>query len=223
MNRRRLILSGLAFSALAAALIVPPTMKAGPPLTCHPFNIGNAKSLPWSSQLWNLEGKPDYDVSRLVQDTLALLTPDTPIIVRMETLRRAALYSKRDPVIARDLLGKLEARASDSDGKGNPDALAWFDLGYLAETIKQANMTWRKLASGGWEPVLNPSAATGVDGYAYVLKAIKLRGEDADMEFAAALVTMYPRQQKLCDEHLRKAKLGAREGTLLAKNLITNW
>jgi hypothetical protein len=219
MNRWKLLLSGLALSVL----IAPPRAKAGPPLTCHPFNIGNAKSLPWSNNLGNLDGKPDYDVSRLVEDTLALLTPTTPIIVRMETLRRAALYSKRDPGVARDLVGKLNARTLDSDGKGNPDALAWFDLGYLVETIKQANMTWRKLPSGSWEPVLNPSAATGVDGYAHVLKGINLRGEDADMEFAAALITMYPRQKKLCDEHLRKAKLGARDGTLLAKNLITDW
>ncbi len=222
MTRGTVLRTTLALVALAVLLGQPGGVLAGPPLTCHPFDIGNAKSLPWSSNLGDMKGRPDYDVSRLVQDTLALLTPDTPIIVRMETLRRAALYSQRDPGIARELIARFKARASDSDANAKPDALAWFDLGYLAETIKQANMTWRKVAADKWDPVINPSAATGVDGYAAVLKAIKLRGENPEMEFAAALITMYPRQ-KSNDEHLRKAKLGARDGTLLAKNLITHW
>jgi len=64
---------------------------AGPPLLCHPFDIGNAKSLPWTGTGWNLSGNENYNTKNLAHDTMALLDANTPIIVRMETLRRATL------------------------------------------------------------------------------------------------------------------------------------
>src|SRR5688572_20275282 len=80
---------------------------AGPPLLCHPFDIGSARSLPWNDTAawWN--GRSDYDVRNLVADTQALLTPATPVIVRMETLRRAAIYASRDARVAAQLLKTL--------------------------------------------------------------------------------------------------------------------
>src|SRR5438128_12585451 len=76
-----------------------------------------------------------YDVSRLIDDTIALLGPSTPVIVRMETLRRATLYAGTNATIAAALLAKLEARAAARQ----PDvALAVFDFGYLVETYLQA-------------------------------------------------------------------------------------
>src|SRR6185503_4586596 len=85
---------------------------AGPPLLCHPFEIGTARSLPWdgTSSWW--EGKPDYNLQNLVADTEAILTPSTPVIVRMETLRRAALYASLDSKVAANLLTSLTSRAS---------------------------------------------------------------------------------------------------------------
>src|SRR6187455_2370169 len=73
-------------------LLASNTALAGTPLICHPYNIGSAKSLPGSDGDWK-GVNPNYDRTNLVHDTLALLTPETPIIVRMETLRRAAIYA----------------------------------------------------------------------------------------------------------------------------------
>jgi hypothetical protein len=168
--------------------------------------------------MWSLSGKTDYDLSRLLQDTLELLAPSTPVIVRMETIRRATLYAQKDQRIAKELLLKLRSRALDSEAKGGADALAWFDLGYLVECYKQANLTYKRLDSGGWGPVVNSNPASGLDGYAWVEKAIGLRGPDAEMEFAAALISL---QGKQADhyEHVRKAVAGANRDPLLAKNL----
>ena len=82
----RTAIATLAFSLLAAL----PAL-AGPPLICHSIQIGSAPSLPWQSAPgWN-GMDTSYDVSHLIPDTLTLLTPQTPLAVREETLRRAAL------------------------------------------------------------------------------------------------------------------------------------
>ena len=71
----------------------------------------------------------------------------------------------------------------------------------------------------------NPAA--GVDGYAWVKKAIALRGtalhgDDAQMEFAAALVTLSgPREEHA--QHAQKAIAGAKADALLAQNLATHF
>jgi len=173
---------------------------AGPPLLCHPFDIGNAKSLPWTGSGWNLSGNENYDSRNLAQDTLALLKTDTPIIVRMETLRRATLYARKDPQAAKELLTRLYTRAN-SEGS----ALAWFDAGYLVETYHQGINTGQ-----------NP--ATGLDGYALVKKALALRGHDAEMEFAAALMTLNGPQKEHA-LHTQNAMAGAKQDPLLARNL----
>src|SRR6185436_15560033 len=67
--------------------------QAGPPLICHPYEIAHAQSLPWANPGEWRAVKSDYDLNRLVNDTLALLTPNTPVIVRMETMRRATVYA----------------------------------------------------------------------------------------------------------------------------------
>src|SRR5215467_5809254 len=162
--------SRFAFILVIITLCFAMAALAGPPLICHAFEIGQAKSLP------------------LASNTLEILKPDTPVLVRMETLRRATLYARKDPQAARELLAKLHARATSAESAGHPDALAWFDAGYLVETYKQwigANLPHM---TDGMRLDANPAA--GVDGYAMVKKAIALRGEDAQMEFAAALITL---------------------------------
>jgi len=220
MYRNKFGSFGFATAAIATLLVLPQIARAGTPLICSPFDIGNAKSLPIGRNAFAT--KADYDLSHLVADTEALLVPDTPVIVRMETIRRATLYAQRDPKVAKDLLEMLKARAANGTIEGHADGLAWFDLGYLVETYKQANLTWKKLPDGKYEPVYQPTAASGMDGYAYVLKAINLRGEDPEMEFAAAVITVWPRQ-KSYDAHLRKALAGASDGSLLARNLVTHF
>jgi hypothetical protein len=191
---------------------------AGPPLICHSIEIGNARSLPWGGPDWS-SVKHDYKLDRLVADTLALLTPETPVLVRMETLRRATMYSvwdsnayrvghvTRDLSVARELLSRLQARAEDPRIKGRGQALALFDFGYLVASYRQAT------------PKDSPPFG-GLDGYPSVTKAIQLSGADPEMEFAAALITMDREHRTSQAAHLQKAAAGAAEGSLLAQNLI---
>jgi hypothetical protein len=199
--------------------------QAGPPLICHSIEIGQAKSLPWTSHSWNLSGSENYDTKNLVKDTLEILKPDTPVLVRMETLRRATLYARKDPVAAKELLARLHTRATSAESAGKPDALAWFDAGYLAETYKQWIGRNLPHMTDGMRMDANP--ASGVDGYALVKKAIALRGpalhgDDPQMEFAAALITLSG-PQEAHRQHAQKAIAGAKADALLAQNLATHF
>ena len=214
------------FAMPAAALLVFANVaQAGPPLICHAFEIGNAKSLPLAGHGWNLSGSENFDTKNLAASTLEILQPDTPVLVRMETLRRATLYARQDPLAAKELLGKLYARASSAENAGHPDALAWFDAGYLVETYKQWIGQNLPHMTDGMRLDSNPAA--GVDGYACVKKAIALRGaalhgDDAQMEFAAALITLSgPREEHA--QHAQKAIAAAKTDALLAQNLATHF
>ena len=103
-------------AAVLAAIITATPAFAGPPLLCHPFEIGTARSLPWDGT-WS-QGKADYKIANLIADTETLLTPTTPVLVRMETLRRAALYASTNGQIANQLLSRLLARANESETGG---------------------------------------------------------------------------------------------------------
>jgi hypothetical protein len=175
----------------AAAFLITIPAWAGPPLICQQFDTGSAKSLPW-------KGGPDwhgvdssYNLATLADDTLSLLTPGTPIRARMETLRRAGIYSTKDARLAGELTGRLLARALDAEANGKSDALAWFDAGYFVETIRQATFVYRY-------NMLNPAEKASwqlrgetprLDGYPWVQKAIRLGG--ADMDYALSLITEF--------------------------------
>lgn len=194
--------------------------QAGPPLICHAFEIGQAKSLPLAGHGWNLSGSENYDTKNLATDTLEILQPNTPVLVRMETLRRATLYARQDPLAAKALLAKLHARATSAESAGHPDALAWFDAGYLVETYKQWIGQNLPHMTDGMR--MDPNPAGGGDGYAMVKRAIALRGDDAQMEFAAALITLSgPREEHA--QHAQKAIAGAKGDALLAQNLATHF
>lgn len=184
---------------------------AGPPLICHRLEIGDARSLPWNGTAWNLAGNESYDTKNLVQDTLAILDSGAPVIVRMETLRRATLYARGDPHAAKALLTRLYQRAQAAESAGRPDALAWFDVGYVAESYRQ----W-------FGKEQNPAA--GLDGYKLVQKALSLRGRNVDpeMEFAAALITLQGPEQAH-REHVQRAIAGAKSDPLLARNLSSRF
>jgi hypothetical protein len=200
--------SRLAISITAIVLGFTSFAQAGPPLICHPIEIGQAKSLPWVE--WNHRGSTDYDLKNLTRDTLAILDSNTPVLVRMETLRRATIYARQDPQVAKELITRLQARAAKSAAAGHPEALAWFDLGYLAEAYNQ------------WMGKGEPNPAAGLDGYSWVRKAISLRGSDPEMEFAAALITLTGPENAHKD-HVRKAMAGAKNDLLLAQNLASNF
>jgi hypothetical protein len=153
-----------------------PAAYAGPPLICHPVEIGGAASLPWGSGPgWNTP-LPSYDRGHLVADTLALLSPATPIRVRMETLRRATVYAMEDPARGRELLARLEARTRGGD-PGFDRAQALFDAGYLIESFKQARMITGR-------DIVDPSR----DGEAMVSQARQGHERDPDMAYAAELI-----------------------------------
>src|SRR6476646_7488546 len=130
-------------SVLVASLAIAAPALAGPPLLCHPFDIGSAKSLPWVGQKSWDEGQPGYKLSNLVADTETLLTPSTPVIVRMETLRRAALYASTDAQVASVLIKRFISRAEASEVAGRPDALAYLDAAYLAGAFNEITMMGR--------------------------------------------------------------------------------
>src|SRR5580692_12499638 len=111
---------------LAALLLILTSAQAGPPLICHTLDIGNAKSLPWTDHIWNFTGNESYNLKNLVPDTLAILDSGAPVLVHMETLRRATLYARKDPQIAEELITRLIARTDANDGR-HADALALFD------------------------------------------------------------------------------------------------
>lgn len=198
---------------LAALLATAGSALAGPPLLCHPFDIGPARSLPWDGRSSWFDVDPAYNLTSLVTDTETLLTPSTPVIVRMETLRRAAIYAGRDAAVARQLLDRLAARAVGSAAK-EPDPLAIFDAGYLVEALRQLTMVPQFQAH---RAALEPLVA-GKDGYVMVKKSVALRPGDASLEFGAALVAS-GKDQRAYRAHAERARAGANGDALLAKNI----
>lgn len=139
-----------------------------------------------------------------------MLGEHTPVIVRMETIRRAVLYTASDDTVGAQLFERMKSRAMDESSRAH--ALALFDFGYMLETMKQAVR----------ERTRTVAAASGSDGLAYVLQALKARGNDPEMEFAAAKITVWPKQAQY-EEHLRKAAAGADGDPLLAANLRSHF
>lgn len=197
------------FALLLAALFLPCLAFAGPPLICHPYEIGAAKSLPGGD--WGHGLSRAYDRKNLVRDTLELLAPDTPLLVRMETLRRAALYATgnfrsggstaEDKEFARALLDELRVRAEKTTGAG--DALAVFDLGFYAVTLRQTNI----------DPQL--------DGYALLVRATTLLPDKPEVEFALALASTAEKERLAA--HLARARARAAKDSLLAANLASHF
>jgi hypothetical protein len=191
----------------AAALLVavPALSEAGPPLICHPFQTAGGELLPWGTgSSWN---NPDgrYDVRRLTSDVLRLLSPEAPVLTRMENLRRAAIYAAQNKQAADQLLQALLGRAA-SDSAGPAHAAALFDAGYLVEAYKQSTH-------------MHHRPAPSEDGYAMVLRAIAAAGGDATMEFGASLMTSGAN----ADAHIRRARAAAASQPLLAQNIENLW
>lgn len=193
------------FALLLSLSLLATNALAGPPLICHAFDIGDAQSLPWTSHNWNLSGGETYDTAKLASDTITILDSSQVTLVHMETLRRAALYARRNPVAAKQLLVRLMARAdvAQSTQKSNPFAM--FDAGYLAEAYKQ------------WLGEEN-NPAKGVNGYELVEKALATRGNDPQMELAAALIAV-DKSGIDARDHAQRAITGAKNDPLLTRNL----
>ena len=206
----------ITLAAVAALSLAAPAL-AGPPLLCHPYDIGGAKSLPWVGEKSWFEGRPDYKVANVIADTEALLTPATPVIVRMETLRRAALYASTDQGVSTELLKRLVGRAEASSAAGHPDALAYLDAAYVAGayheiTLLASSREWAARAA-------TAQAALGtIDGHALINTAIAARPDDPALQFAAALISADTNRASY-EAHAAKARAGVDRDPLLARNI----
>jgi hypothetical protein len=205
-------------AALAIGLTFAPPALAGPPLICHPFVTGTAPVLPWSpGKDWN-SPDPSYDARKLTADTLALLSPEAPVLTRMENMRRATIYAANDMRVGAELLDAVMARIEAPWAT----ALDWFDAGYLVETYRQYNLIHKHgmlPTPSGYEPLLSGSSEA-LDGYAFLQKAAKLSPElMPEVEFAASLMA---RDNATSEDHRRRAAAVAVDGSLLARNLARN-
>ena len=169
-------------------------------MICHPLEIGSEKSLPWGTGSdWDLK-IVSYDTSRLTQQTLELLTPNTPVIVRMETLRRAVIYSGQKPELTLDLAGRLIERSN----KLNSEPLAAFDAGYFIEAAHQ---------------YFKNDPLKGMDGCSLAQKERRHSNGSGGSRVRALVDGCNVRWP---NDHYRNAVLGAKEGSLLATNLVRN-
>jgi hypothetical protein len=201
------------FAVTAFALLSPTRVFAGPPLICHPYDIADAKTLPGGTDRFNTSAS--YDRTHLVADTLALLKPETPVLVRMETLRRAAIYATGnlrtwngqkytnvDKELGAALIAKLQERTTSTDATARAHAL--FDLGFFSESVRQT----------GLDPAL--------DGYALLVKSAETLKNNPDVEFALALASWSPKRAEHAD-HLARARALAKPGSQVAANLASHF
>ncbi len=201
--------------AVASAAMVPAMTLLGPPAICHPIDIGEARSLPWGNGGW-IETDDDYDVARVVDDTLSILGGSDNALVHMETIRRATLYLSG--------MGKLFKPKSESwrnhEGKrlhtaleqvaqrldaGRGKGLALFDVGYLLAAFDQAGL---------WSGVTEPS---------WFDKAVAQRPDDGALHLGAALASFGQHTPNAVTwRHLDKAvTLAEDRAGLLHGNLVS--
>jgi hypothetical protein len=212
-------------SLITAALVSLPLMTSkapktalGTPLLCQEFSIGDARSLAWGHDNAGLRG---YDRSRLVADVEEILKTEPDLIVRLETLRRAALYTRGDRALAWELLGRIGLGVLEQAAISSKEAIAWFDVGYLAAALEQM----------GTDLGFRAGVAENQEGYAYMLRALERAREErsdqvATIEFVAALLVHpsmrpSPTAQDVArfERHFDAARAGAAPGSLLAQNL----
>jgi hypothetical protein len=208
---------------LAVPAFTAPAPAIGAPMICHEFEIGGARSLPWE------KGEVKYDRTRLAQDVAEVLKTETDLVVRMETLRRAVIYTRKDKQLAWELLGERSLALLDQTAIGSKQSAAWFDVAYLVACFHQA----------GIDIDYRAGVADRIEGYGYFKTAIeRARAEKSDqigtIEFAAALAAhpgMFSNGgdaavQERYRKHLEAAKRGAQPDSLLEKNLtahVSSW
>lgn len=207
----------LGFATFVAGLALAPPVLAGPPLICHPFAVSGEPLLPWGEgHGWHSPDR-DYDVRSLVDDTLALLDADAPILARMENMRRATIYAAQRPEVGAELLSAVLARTKAASRV--EAAVAWFDAGYLVETYRQLDVAqgYGMLTNGRAVAPLLSGLPAAPDGYRLVQKAIGLAPDlGPEMELAAALMAPDAGARAA---HRDRAMAAAATGSPLAANL----
>jgi hypothetical protein len=200
---KHIVAVGLAFTILAG------TALAGPPLVCHTYAIGKDPSLPWSANkdAWQAVD-PNYKTANLATDTLKLLDSGLPLLARMETLRRATVYSRNDAAAALELSNRLLGRALAGGTKGKASSQALFDAGYFVESIRELSHV----------TAIKPIA--DVDGYDLVRRSLPGLEDKLTAEFAMGLMES---EHAWPNEHIRRAVAGAQESSLLAQNIAKHF
>ncbi|MBP6796511.1 MAG: hypothetical protein KA124_00310 [Luteimonas sp.] len=204
---------------LLSSLLLAAPAFAGPPLLCDPFDTAGAPSLAWGGKGWN-QARTHYDLATLVAQTEALLGADVPVIARMETLRRAAIYASREGRVANALAHRLEARA-DGATERDARALAAFDSGYYREALQEiVRLQGYDMPGIGKvdAPALRALLAQG-DGNRRIDEALALRPRDPALRFAAALVARADERRDEIAGHVRIARAGVAHDRLLAANI----
>lgn len=201
-------------STVLAILALAVPALAGPPFVCHPFEIGSAKSLPYDSNNW-LGVRSDYDVRHVVADTEAVLTASTPTIVRMETLRRAALYASLDRAVAERLIATMMLRVRKAE-QGGSMATALFDAGYVVEALSEIEQFGSHMKDFAGREKTLAGLTQADEGRAMIQKSLWLKPGDATIEFALGLLSRAPENAA----HFNNARAGATKDSLLASNLV---
>lgn len=223
MNRAAWIALGIAVPLLISLVLGSDDALAGPPLLCHPIEIGDAKSLPWGAGTWDNKGITTSE-AEFVSQTLDLLAPATPILVRMETIRRAAIHAAEHTEAIRLILKELHDRIHLAEVSEKDNPLALFDYGYMIAACSQMNEVTdfnSKGISGKTRKAL--AIDESVNPYDLVARAAKSTAPNPEMELALALMTTYPKEQSFRHAHLRNAINGAEDGSLLAKNIVSHF
>ena len=206
-----------AFVVIAAfSLACAPVIAGYVTWLIHPFDIGKAESLPWGAH--SSSGRTDYNLANLIPDTEALLTPSTPIVVRLETLRRAVIYASRDRQVAEQLLRRFTERAFASEHAASRDGLAFLDAAFVIDALWQvgqhSNPPFTELARQV------RGLAGGAEGYELVKKGLALHPDDPAYEFGAALIAGVRRLGGVeFTAHARKAIVASTHDEMLARNL----
>ena len=218
-------------AAMAAPLNTPLNAMFGPPAICFPIDIGDAASLPWAKRhAWSAK-LPGYDVTRCVDDTLAILDASDDALVHMETLRRFGVYvsgiggdkpktaewrametqrllsnlaQRTERGVVKTKTGGGHVHAAEIEAAGRNLGLAGFDLAYLKVVLSQSGLH-----------------RTDLD-MAALQTALQLRPNDGALHFGAAVASFDTREHReQMWIHLDKALALAddRDG-LLNRNIV---
>ena len=181
------------------------------PLVTWPIIIDNGRSLPWGNPaIWD-DIDANYSVETLAEDTVALLVDQPSALVRMETLRRALAYGRKDPKACNRLLAALKNRMDATEATGTIDPIACFDYGYYIEGFKQAR----------W---LDRSVVEDINGFDYAVnRGIRIVGQDLEMLYGAGLMSLEPPGVHPYVRYHKTVVREAEEGSMVTRNLLSHF
>ncbi len=191
-------------TAAASGMNIASRTALGPPLICFPWEIGSAKSLPWSTAAEGMDVDPKYKSESLVTDTLTILDESKDPLVHAETLLRAAIYASRfdtdKKARGNSYMTAIALQVMDRGLRaacaGNSDPLRWLDVALVFGIDRNMSGSLQNL---------QPNATAGES---YLNRAIDLSKDDGAMHLLAAafwLDTPNPNASALIAKHYEMA------------------